>query len=252
MQPRPRSSPPTRNRIAAVLLEAGLVTREQLLTALQQQEHWGGRLTRQIEELGYATEEAMTAAVERGLRIPRLRLATVTPTAAALSRVDAELAEARGVLPVAFQDGGRTLLLAMADPTDVATMDEVARRSQTRVQPAVVGDREVEAAILRHYHGVDAAPAPSAAGPDGVTEKLDVAPDLLGASARADSAANLLEELLTGEATQPGTLTAEEQHRLALLKQNQVRSGRVLRALLELLVEKGVLTQAALAARLRG
>lgn len=267
MQLPSRPGPP-KSRIASVLLASGLVDEEGLREAQLQQERWGGALTRHVTELGYASEEAVVAALERGLQVPRRALAAVRPPAAVLSRVDASLAEARIVLPLELRDGGRTLLLAMADPTDVATMDEVARRTHLRVQPAVAGHGELERAIRRHYHGVEDAETPPPAdegdvldthSPDAGAhpglrpggERGGDAADPVRASAPAPSAADLLEELLTGAAAHPEELTAEERHRLERVQKNQERSGRLMRALVELLFEKGRLTRHELSARLR-
>jgi hypothetical protein len=288
MQPPQRPGPP-KNRIAAILRDSGLLSEEQLRNAQQQHEQWGGRLARHVTELGYASEEAVTAALAQGLRVPRVTLATVRPLPAVLARVPPELAEARLVLPLELRDGGRTLLVAMADPTDVATMDELARRTGARVAPAVAGDRELERAIRRHYHGVEESltppptdgelpegatsgevllpeaivsgeegaptpvptpvPGPAPAGRR-VQEAAALLADLVRGSPPAPSAADVLEELVGGPARREG-LTPEEHHRLLLVQRNQERSARVLRAVAELLLEKGWFTREELAARLR-
>ncbi|RKG98732.1 general secretion pathway protein GspE, partial [Corallococcus carmarthensis] len=146
-------APPSRNRIADILVKARVIDELQLRSALASLDQWGGRVSRVVADLGLASEETITQAICQGLGMPRVQLGNLTKDAAALSRVDVGLAEQKGVFPVQLKDNGKTLVLAMSDPTDLATLDQVAARSRARVVPMVAGDREIEHAILRHYRG---------------------------------------------------------------------------------------------------
>ncbi|NOK35188.1 general secretion pathway protein GspE, partial [Corallococcus exercitus] len=146
-------APPSRNRIADILVKARVIDELQLRSALASLDQWGGRVSRVVADLGLASEETITQAICQGLGMPRVQLGNLTKDAAALSRVDVGLAEQKGIFPVQLKDNGKTLVLAMSDPTDLATLDQVAARSRARVVPMVAGDREIEHAILRHYRG---------------------------------------------------------------------------------------------------
>jgi hypothetical protein len=64
-------------------------------------------------------------------------------------------------------------------------------------------------------------------------------------------AGDILDEILNGpQAAAPG-LTSDEMERLEKLRVNQGKSAKVIRAVLELLLEKGYTTQKDLAARLK-
>ncbi|MCP3104703.1 general secretion pathway protein GspE, partial [Myxococcus sp. K15C18031901] len=66
----------------------------------------------------------------------------------------------------------------------------------------------------------------------------------------ASSAADILDEILAG-GTPANEWREEDLQRLQTVQQNQEKSSKILRALLELLLEKGQLQQRELAARMR-
>ncbi|MFP2912799.1 hypothetical protein ACLESD_48890, partial [Pyxidicoccus sp. 3LFB2] len=64
------------------------------------------------------------------------------------------------------------------------------------------------------------------------------------------SASDILDEILAGGTATP-EWTEEDLQRLQTVQQNQEKSSKILRALLELLLEKGQLQQRELAAKMR-
>lgn len=285
---------PSRNRIGEILVKARVIDDLQLRSALASQDQWGGRLSRILTELGLATEDTITEAICQGLGMQRVQLGNISKDAGALARVDVTLAEQKGIFPVVLKDNGKTLVLAMADPTDLATIDQVAARSRARVVPMVAGEREIEHAILRHYRNQEPvvstrfAPRPAAAQEDTATSEeedefkvvdmsgktvvkriSDILPPEAPVAAAAaptpapraaekpappvpggSSAADILDEILAG-GTPTSEWTDEDLQRLQTVQQNQEKSSKILRALLELLLEKGQLQQRELAARMR-
>ncbi|WP_426757184.1 hypothetical protein [Myxococcus sp. Y35] len=277
---------PSRNRIGDILVKARVIDELQLRSALATHDQWGGRLSRIIADLGLATDDVITEAICQGLGMQRIQLGNVTRDAGALARVDVSLAEQKAIFPVSLKDNGKTLVLAMADPTDLATLDQVAAKSRARVVVMVAGEREIEHAILRHYRGqepvvstrfggnkrpsdtpddedefkvVDMSgntvvkriaditpPAPAAAPAPAPRAAAAPAP----APSSSASAADILDEILAGGAPS-SEWTDEDLKRLQTVQQNQEKSSKILRALLELLLEKGQLQQRELAARMR-
>ncbi|AEI62562.1 general secretion pathway protein GspE [Corallococcus macrosporus] len=279
-------APPSRNRIGDILVKARVIDDLQLRSALATHDQWGGRLSRIIADLGLATDDVITEAICQGLGMQRIQLGNVTRDAGALSRVDVSLAEQKAVFPVSLKDNGKTLVLAMADPTDLATLDQVAAKSRARVVVMVAGEREIEHAILRHYRGQEPVvstrfggnkrPSSSDAPEDEDEFKVvdmsgntvvkriaDItppapaapppaprAPERAPAPAANASASDILDEILAG-GTPASEWTDEDLKRLQTVQQNQEKSSKILRALLELLLEKGQLQQRELAARMR-
>ncbi|SET87346.1 general secretion pathway protein GspE [Stigmatella erecta] len=264
---------PQRNRIGELLIKARVIDELQLRSALAQHDQWGGRLSRVIADMGIANEETIINAICQGMGIQRMHLGNVTRDPGALAKVDVVMAEQKGIFPVALKDNGKTLVLAMADPTDLNTVDQVVAKSRTRVIVVIAGDKEIENAILRHYRGQEpnvstrytesdtAAPDSSGeeefkvvdmSGKTVVKRIADIAPSQAAPSSGGGgaSAGDLLDEILSGGAPS-ASLTPEEMQRLQAVQQNQEKSSKILRALLELLLEKGALSQKELASRMR-
>jgi len=280
-----------RNRIGEILVKARVIDEMQLRSALAQHDQWGGRLTRIIADMGIAKEDTLTEAIAQGLGMQRVQLGTAKDVGA-LAKLDVGLAEQKGVFPVSLRDNGKTLVLAMADPTDLQTIDQVAARSRTRVIPVVAGDREIQNAILRHYrnqdpsvtHSSHSAPSRSSSasgssssssgdeeefkvvdmsGKTVVKAIADIAPNMARENARqaaapapsrpggTSSATDMLDEILSASPSPAEVFSPEEMQRLQAVQANQEKSSKILRALLELLLEKGMLQQRELAARMR-
>jgi hypothetical protein len=281
-----------RNRIGEILVKARVIDEMQLRSALAQHDQWGGRLSRIIADMGIAKEDTLTEAIAQGLGMQRVQLGTAKDVGA-LAKLDVGLAEQKGVFPVSLRDNGKTLVLAMADPTDLQTIDQVAARSRTRVVPVVAGDREIQNAILRHYRNQDPAvthsshsspsrsSSASSSSSSGDEEEFkvvdmsgktvvkaiaDIAPNMARENATrqqpaaapapsrpggTSSATDMLDEILSASPSPAEVFSPEEMQRLQAVQANQEKSSKILRALLELLLEKGMVQQRELAARMR-
>jgi hypothetical protein len=267
-----------RNRIGELLVRARVIDELQLRSAMAQVDQWGGRVSRMAAEMGLASEDAVTQAIAQGLNMQRVHLGNIGRDAGVLGKLDVGLCEEKAVFPVALRDNGKTLLLAMADPTDLETVDKVASLTRLRVAVVVAGDREIERAIRRLYRnqeltysGIRDPNAEAPAEEDENEFKIvdmsgktvmkhinSIAPPPQGAPGPGaviptdtGSAAALLDDLLSGGSPNDG-FTEEELQRLEMLRANQEKSTKILRALLELLLERGELNQQELAARMRG
>jgi hypothetical protein len=267
---------PQRNRIGELLVKARIIDDLQLRSALARHDQWGGRLSRIISDMGIASEETLINAIAQATGTQRMHLGNITRDAGALAKVDVTMAEQKGIFPVALRDNGKTLVLAMADPTDLNTVDQVAAKSRARVTVVVAGDQEIEHAILRHYRGQEPVMSSRYSGQPKAQEPLssgdeeefkvvdmsgntvvkriaDISPSIAAQNAAesgGSSAGDLLDEILAGGSA-PAGLSAEEMQRLETVKINQEKSSKILRALLELLLEKGELSQKELAAKMR-
>jgi hypothetical protein len=135
-----------------MLLEAGIVDSTQLQAALGHQRRWGGRVGQALIDLHMATEEQIVSALAAKLGFARVALDQVEygpGLELALRLVPHEFAERNQLLPYAAE--GHNLLVAMADPSNVGVIDELAFRTGRRVKMAIAGDREIARAIRRLY-----------------------------------------------------------------------------------------------------
>ena len=141
-------------KIGQMLVEAGVITPEQLERALKAQaEKRGEPLCSSLARLGIASEERVLPILAAQLKIPYLSLKQTHVGSDLLKQIPARLAAQYNVLPVAQE--GNVLKVAMADPLDTRVLDELRMLTRAAVQPVVVSPGELREAI-RHHYGVGA------------------------------------------------------------------------------------------------
>jgi hypothetical protein len=145
----------TMQRFAEVLKKAGLVDDLQLKAAIAECEQWGKRLPRVLGELGFANEDEMLDVLAGSLRTPVAHLGNVRKDDGAVKALGPEFCEKNGVFPVTLKD--RLLTLAMADPTDLRAIDEAGAKAAARVSVVMASESEIISAINRHFYGKELA-----------------------------------------------------------------------------------------------
>ena len=146
-----------RNRVAEILIRAKVIDDMQSRSAQAHVERWGLRFTAALVDLGLADEDLMVEKLCAGTGTKRANLGTWQKDENVLGMLDVETCEEKGVFPMAVKN--RVLTLAMTNPTDVATIDELVRETKvSRIQVMTAGERELLVAISRNYHGVEPQP----------------------------------------------------------------------------------------------
>lgn len=143
-----------KKRLGEILLERGLIDVDQLNSALAYHRQWGHRLGASMVAKGFIREGTLTRVLSEALQIPMVDLAKVIPDDKALALIKPTHAEEHEIFPIAVKEhkGRKTLLLAMADPLNVAAVDEVAFTTDMTVRPAIAQITSLRAAIRRYYH----------------------------------------------------------------------------------------------------
>lgn len=137
-------------RMGDILVDAGLITQEQLETALDlQREHPERKLGAILVEEGFTTEEVVPQVLARQLRLPYFRLKDELFDPDAVALVSGWLAERHACIPV--RATGDTIALAMANPLDLVAIQDVELAAGRRVQPLIARESEIRDAIVRWY-----------------------------------------------------------------------------------------------------
>jgi type IV pilus assembly protein PilB len=119
--------------IAQVLVRAGKLTPERLTRAIQEQERSGRPLPEMLQRLGYCNEQDIQRAFAESLGLPILESSS-RPDPEVLALVPAALAQKHMAVP--FQRENGTLLVALADPTNLTALDDFRLATGLHVQPA--------------------------------------------------------------------------------------------------------------------
>ena len=139
----------TTERLGDLLVREGLITREQLEKALQEQKQNGTRVGYNLVKLGFIAETELTKMLARQFKMPAVDLSRfeVDPRIAKL--IPADLAIKHLVLPL--KRDGRTLTVAMADPTNLGVLDDLKFITRYDIFPVIGGEFTLKSAIDKLY-----------------------------------------------------------------------------------------------------
>ena len=140
---------PEKVRLGEILLQQGLLTEDQLKSALDDQKRTGRRLGRVFVESGFVTEEQIGEALARQFKIPFVNLKQFNVTPEVLAKLPES--QARRFRAMVLQDEGQHYVVGMADPTDLNAYDELTRFLKRDLQLAVVAESQLLATIDRMY-----------------------------------------------------------------------------------------------------
>lgn len=139
-----------RKRFGEILMEAGILTEEVLGRALTAQRGAGKRLGQVLEEMGIVSEKDIAAVLARQFGYKTVSgLARHSFPEAVLKLIEAETALKKLIFPLKLED--KVLYLAMVNPLDMETVDNLAFRNRLRIVPCVTTPTEIQEAVSRHY-----------------------------------------------------------------------------------------------------
>jgi type IV pilus assembly protein PilB len=137
-------------RLGDLLIQEGLLTKEGLAKALQEQAGTPGqRLGLTIVKMGLVPETAVVRILARQFRMPAVDLSRFEVDTRLLKLIPAELASKHTVLPL--KRDGRSLTVAIADPTSMSVIDDLKFITRYDIIPVLAGEYSMRAAIEKHY-----------------------------------------------------------------------------------------------------
>ncbi len=145
-----------RQRLGEMLVQRGCIDAVQLQSALAHQRRWGGRIGRSIVQLGFMQESALLRNLGEQMGVPFVEVGDLQVPRDVLALVPERLIRTRKVLPVERGAGRRgPLVVALADPSNLALLDEIAFATGMAVTPVIAAEAEIERALARLLDGRD-------------------------------------------------------------------------------------------------
>lgn len=186
--------------LGELLVREKLISLQQLKQARTDQAKSGRDLSYTLAKLGYISDGEITDFLSSQYRLPAINLEEYDIEVDIIELVAKEVCELHRVIPVARS--GSSLIVAMADPTNLHAIDDIKFLTGYDVVPVVASETAVHAAIERYY----------SAGPsfEEVTTDFDLADDDIEFSPGED-AVNELEQ--ADRALAQGYVRAGERHR---------------------------------------
>lgn len=140
-----------RKLIGESLVGEGLINREQLADALREQvgqaEHQ--LLGEIVIKLGFVAHDKMPLFLASHFNVPYLRLSDVSLDPKIVNLIPEETAWEFNVIAVGKE--GSALTIAIADPTDVVTLDNLRIKTGCELKRVLSSKEEIREAIRRYY-----------------------------------------------------------------------------------------------------
>src|SRR5947207_8785849 len=140
---------PVNRRLGDLLVADGLLTQAQLQKALGEQKGSTEKLGSILIKLGFINEEQLIGFLSRQYGVPSITLSQLEIDPGVLRLVPAPIAKKYEIIPVRRM--GNSLAVAMADPTNVFALDDIAFMTNLQVLPLVASQTAIRKAIDRHY-----------------------------------------------------------------------------------------------------
>ena len=160
---------PERVRLGDLLVDAGVVSREQLEQVLEIQKKDGRRLGMLLIEQGLVSETQVTQILSQQLSVPWVSLYHIDFSRQLLNLVPKDIAETYCLVPIfvrRVRGIGETLYVAMDDPSDERARDAVAEYSGLAVRTMIAPPSDIRSAIRAYYTLPSAPPAGSQDSPE--------------------------------------------------------------------------------------
>jgi len=142
------------DKLGEILVREGLITQDQLRKALLEQKNSGMRLGYTLVKLGFIEETEVSKMLARQYRMPAVDLSRFEVDAKILKLIPPDIATKHTVLPLKRE--GRTLTVAIADPNNVAAIEDIKFITRCDVFPVIAGEYTLRNAIERYYQQSDA------------------------------------------------------------------------------------------------
>ncbi len=136
------------------LVNEGLISREQLEQALEQQRVRGGRIGNNLIQLGYITEETLTEFLGKKFHVTAVNLSKIEIDPRCTQLIDGEIARRYLALPIL--KNGKRLTVAMADPNNIFAVDGIKFVTGLDVEPVICPESAILEALQKYYEEDDA------------------------------------------------------------------------------------------------
>lgn len=232
---------PEKKRLGEMLIETGIIDHMQLNSALGQQKQWGGKLGSVLIEMGFVDEQSIVSVLEKQLGLKCMSLENSEIPQRALNAVKLDIAKKYCIMPLDVDKN--TLSIAISDPTDVRTLDELSFILGVRIKPVLAIESEIKNAIARYYEG---------AVHTGKTYKSSMetlSPNMQ--TIRTEAAVPFTEQNAEDMQIERGVTFTPEEISEKSTDQKRTFSETVVEALTAILIEKGIITKEEFAKKIK-
>ncbi|QDG49932.1 type IV-A pilus assembly ATPase PilB [Persicimonas caeni] len=139
----------SKDRLGELLLREKVISPEQLRKAQQRSKREGNRLGYELTRLGYVDEGDLTSFLSKHYGVPSVSLAEIDIPENIIQLIPREVAERHQCMPV--NRSGATLVVAMADPSNIYAIDDLKFMTGYNIEVVVASESAIEESINQYY-----------------------------------------------------------------------------------------------------
>ena len=139
----------SQNRLGELLVREKLISLQQLRRAQDEQRQSGQNLGYTLQKLGFVSDGEITNFLSAQYRLPAINLDEYEIDADIIKLVTRDVCEKHRIIPVSRS--GQSLIVAMADPTNLHAIDDIKFLTSYNVEPVVASETAIQGAIDRYY-----------------------------------------------------------------------------------------------------
>src|SRR5689334_25305231 len=140
----------SQNRLGELLVREKLISLQQLRKAQDEQKRTGQNLGYTLAKLGYIGGGEITNFLSSQYRLPAINLDEYEIDPEVIKLVTREVGEKHRIIPVSRS--GSSLIVAMADPSNLNAIDDIKFTTGYNVEPVVASESAIVEAIERYYN----------------------------------------------------------------------------------------------------
>ena len=145
-----------RMRLGDILVKQHVITEEQLKQALDLQKGTGKKIGEVMVDSGIITDDMIVNALHMQLGLKIVRLTGVVIPREVRDLVNVSLLKKYECIPLELDAYNANILhLAMADPMDMAAIDDISIVTNLQIEPYIASAKEIRAAIDRCYGAME-------------------------------------------------------------------------------------------------
>jgi type IV pilus assembly protein PilB len=154
--------------IGEMLVEQRIITVEQLAKGLEEEKKTGEFICTSLVKLGFASEENIFKALSAKLGIAYVKIKDIAIKPSIIQKIPVKFVNHYKIIPLELKDNA--LVIAMVDPLDVRTLDDIRLLLGLEVRGVLASESEIQEGI-RKYYGVGAETLAGIISSSSVTDK---------------------------------------------------------------------------------
>src|SRR5438876_3388363 len=137
------------SRLGELLIRENLISLQQLQKAQEEARKSGSRLGYSLTKLGYIAESDLTNFLSKQYGVPSINLSDFEVDSDILKLIPKDVAKKHLCIPI--NRAGASLIVAMADPSNIFAIDDLKFLTGYNIEVVVASDGAIREAIEKYY-----------------------------------------------------------------------------------------------------